>query len=578
MRRRIYFSVGILTLLLAVILTTSFFRSSRASEKKAIAQLPVEIKVVPYGPTQEQVDAASSAATRDAQVQKYLSGNVNRLISFGMVEADNKGQASLPPTRFVATFYDYTNNRVITAEGKFDGAIVDKVTESFYQPLPNEEEYELALKTLREDQRFSAALRAGTLATYHPMPPVIEDTSKTHGDRIITIGLRGDAGSEIQNEIVGVNLSRGGVVRYAGNAPPASKADGAECGTPLDANQSTVSNMAGQHQLIITQGPTELWRMLVIRPANRSSGTRASGIELRNVMYRGKSVLKRGHAPILNVKYGQNECGPYRDWQYQEGQFMTPAGSTDLAPGIRSCPSPATTALENGTDMGNFTGVAIYTQNNETVLVTELEAGWYRYIMEWRLGNDGTIRPRFGFGAVRDSCICSTHHHHVYWRFDFDVVGTGNRVYISERGKKFLMPQTTEFTMLRNYGNNRRLVIQNGSGSEGYIMNPNPTDGNADTFGVGDMWVLRYKGDVGTTPLQQELDDGFNQTTSANAFIQIGSFVNGESINNQDVVVWYGAHFIHNGEPPSFNPSREGSIDVLSGNHVVGPDLRPIQW
>jgi hypothetical protein len=574
MRRRLYFSIAILALLLTVTLANRFLNSSRAKETRAAAQQPIEIHVTPYGPTQAEIDTATAAAAHHPEVQKYLSGTVNRLLSFEMLEADTKGQASPPPTRFTATFYDYTHNRVITAEGNFRGAQIDRVTESFSQPMPSPEEFELALRTLKEDGTFGAALRAGQLRTYRPMPPVLEHEGR--GDRIITVGLVGDAGSEMQHEIVGVNLSRGGIVRFPQKAPPASRATGTECGDPVDANQTTTPrNTAGQHQLTITQGPTELWSMLVIRPSV-SSGTRGSGIELRDVKYRGKSVLKRGHVPILNVKYGQNECGPYRDWQYQEGMFQTPAGSTDLAPGIRSCPSPATTALENGTDAGNFAGVAIYQQDTETVLVTEMEAGWYRYIMEWRFATDGTIRPRFAFGAVRDSCICSTHHHHAFWRFDFDIVGTNNRVFISEKGKKFLLPQTTEFSMLRKYATNRRLVIQNGSGSEGYILNPNPTDGNADTFGVGDFWVLRYR-DTGTTAAQLELDDGFNSTTSSNAFIHIDTFVNGESINNQDVVVWYGAHFTHDGEPPAFNPSRTGEF-IISGNHVVGPELRPIQW
>ena len=35
----------------------------------------------------------------------------------------------------------------------------------------------------------------------------------------------------------------------------------------------------------------------------------------------------------------------------------------------------------------------------EVVLVSEMEAGWYRYVSEWRLHTDGTIKPRFGFSA-----------------------------------------------------------------------------------------------------------------------------------------------------------------------------------
>ena len=56
-------------------------------------------------------------------------------------------------------------------------------------------------------------------------------------------------------------------------------------------------------------------------------------------------------------------------------------------------------------------------------LVTETEAGWYRYVMEWRLHLDGTIEPVFGFGAVSNSCTCNEHHHHAYWRFEFALDG-----------------------------------------------------------------------------------------------------------------------------------------------------------
>ena len=46
----------------------------------------------------------------------------------------------------------------------------------------------------------------------------------------------------------------------------------------------------------------------------------------------------------------------------------------------------------------------------------------------WRFHDNGTIRPRFGFDAVQDTCVCNVHHHHVYWRFDFDIGGANNEV------------------------------------------------------------------------------------------------------------------------------------------------------
>ena len=49
--------------------------------------------------------------------------------------------------------------------------------------------------------------------------------------------------------------------------------------------------------------------------------------------YRGKRVLRRAHVPILNVKYDRDRCGPFRDWQYEEGKIE--AQGTDVAPGFR---------------------------------------------------------------------------------------------------------------------------------------------------------------------------------------------------------------------------------------------------
>jgi hypothetical protein len=184
------------------------------------------------------------------------------------------------------------------------------------------------------------------------------------------------------------------------------------------------SRYAGQFQVTIPQADgSPLWSFLVIRPS-ASSGTNASGVELRNVRYRGKLVLFQAHAPILNVQYDGNACGPFRDWLFEESWVQ--ADGTNVAPGIRRSQAPAQTILESGTDSGNFRGVAIYRQGRETVLVSELQAGWYRYVSRWRFHDNGTIRPRFGFSAVQDSCVCNVHHHHVYWRFDFDIGTTEN--------------------------------------------------------------------------------------------------------------------------------------------------------
>jgi hypothetical protein len=551
--------------------STMAFAGGEPAKRSKRAERPVDIKVVPVGPTQEIIDKAKQDAERSAAVQKTLAGTIYRLLELNYVEEANPANVRQMPTRYKATFYDYTNDRVFAAFGSLDNSTPVTITEEFYQPTASDEEYYAAVRILQSDSQFGARLREESLRTNRPMPPVSVLSGTT--ERLINVALiPSDAGTS--NEIIGVSLKRGVAVRYAENAPPLAVASPEACGP--SSSGSSVTGQAGQYQLQVSQGPTVLWDMLVIRPG-ASSGTAASGIEVRDVKYKGKSVLKRGHVPILNVQYVGNACGPYRDWQDEEGMFNAPAaGATDPAPGIRvlATGQVATTIVESGADAGNFNGVAIYRQGTETVMVSEMNAGWYRYIMEWRFDNNGTIRPRYGFGATNSSCVCNIHNHHAYWRLDFDIVNSNNNVYQVERGRRFQQPVTNEMTRLKNHQTKRSLLIQNASGDEAYMLSPNPSDGVADTFGLSDMWVMKYKPTV-ASPITSEIDDG-RVCCSSQAEALINNWVNNEDVKNTDVVVWYAAHFIHADGANLLNPDRSGLI--LTGTHVVGPDLIPVRW
>ena len=353
------------------------------------------------------------------------------------------------------------------------------------------------------------------------------------------------------------------VILYETGAPPFSTASDQICEPPPDANQPTARRgILGQSKVRVLQGDTELWSFLAVRPA-ASTGIVGSGIELRDVLYRGKKVLSRAHVPILNVRYENDVCGPYRDWQWQEGRIE--AIGTDIAPGFRMCSTPARTILDTGSDTGNYLGVAIYVDGEEIVLVSEMEAGWYRYISEWRLHNNGTIRPRFGFSAVANSCTCNPHNHHVYWRFDFDIRTEGNNFVqeINEKpstGTSIFRTMNYEIRRSRDSFHNRQWLISNKSTGEGYTLIPGKNDGSADSFGVGDVWLLRYH--------SNELDDGQGFTTDVNkAKANLDKFLaTKENINGQDIVVWYAAHFLHD----------ETSGEEVS--HILGPELKPRNW
>ena len=335
------------------------------------------------------------------------------------------------------------------------------------------------------------------------------------------------------------------------------------CHAPAPATAvSSGKGAPGTMQFTITQGPTQLWSFKVTRPSS-SSGSLGSGVELRNVKYKGKTLLNRAHVPILNVEYDNNPagCGPqYRDWQWQEWPFS--CSGTDLGPGFRLCHSPPKTILDPpNVDGGDFTGVAYYIDGPEVVLKSQLIAGWYRYVSEWRFHVDGTLKPRFGFGAVYQDpyCVCQVHHHHVYWRFDFDIVTPGNNV-VREYNRlppfpPFRSDIIFETKRPKNILRSRHWEISNVLTQDTYALFPGPNDGTSTAFGVGDLWALQYH--------PNEFDDGVSPPPMA----LLDNFLTGEAVKDKDVVVWYGAHFRH--DHTHMPPGQ---------SHVVGPDIRPVKW
>ncbi|HEY0658628.1 MAG TPA: hypothetical protein VGD05_09140, partial [Pyrinomonadaceae bacterium] len=291
-------------------------------------QNPSTIKVKPWGPAQEQIDAAKLRAERSEAVQNLLKGTKYRLLGFSYLENENKSSKTQIPTRFKVVFYDYTNDRTIVAEGDFANKETFSVREEFYQPVPNDEEFNEAVAILQKDARFSESLKKQSVNTFRPMPPttVLDGTI----ERLVNVGIDSRDGSGT-NEVVSVSIKRGAVIRYSDKAPKTARAESGSCGIPSAGQGSTSNGVAGQSQVTFIQNGVTLWEMLVIRPS-ASSGTWASGIEIRDVKYKGKSVLKRGHVPVLNVEYKPSVCGPYRDWQYSEGFLNAPeAGATNPA-------------------------------------------------------------------------------------------------------------------------------------------------------------------------------------------------------------------------------------------------------
>jgi hypothetical protein len=541
-------------------------RKTRSTSRRRAAARGLRVRFQRFGPDARALARAARAVQRHPLVRKHLAETRNRLLDVALVEPvpRTKPREAVEPTNYRATFYDYTNNRALVAQGRLDNLERVSVAESGAQPRPSPEEFEYAVGLIREDPDLGRGLAEGRLQPYRSMPPIIEsELPDGRLARVISVGLL-PLGRGVHHEIVGVNLLDDTVVRFEDRAPLGAQAHNPICGLP-GAWQGTTSASAGQVWVTVSMGGTVLWRFLLVRPA-ASSGTNGSGVELRFVDYRGRRILYRGHVPILNVKYDSG-CGPYRDWQNEEGSLQ--AAGTNVGSGFRLCSSPAKTILDTGSDTGNFVGVAIYVKGQEVVVVSEMEAGWYRYVSEWRLHVNGTIAARFGFSAVSSSCVCIRHHHHAYWRLDFDIETAGNNRVMEFNDPPLIggtnwHQKTYEIRRPRDPARHRRWRVENVRSGRGYEIVPGHHDGVATSspdwpFPRGDLWFLRYRG--------TEIDDG-SVATGPPYEAGLDAWQNWESINGQDVVVWYGAHFSHDvqAEPPG------------SHGHIVGPDLKPVNW
>lgn len=531
-----------------------------SSEK--IANLKIKIKEV-RSISEEEIQSIMNST----EVRGYFENNKYRILAIQFFGPDKKekqlGECRSNFSDFhQITAYDYTRNRCVFIRVKSLKTRAVEITESVFQPEPNEEEFEEAQKILFEKfERFEKCHQDKSIRIFKPMPPTF-DEPLPGGEiqRTINVGIHSTI-PDIRTEIVGVNMINREIIHYEGGAPSGSNAGSGQCGVNNAGQPTTSKGTAGQCWVTVTQGGRQIWKFLLIRPS-ASSGTKGSGVELKYVDYKTKRVLYQAHVPILNIRYDNDACGPYRDWQYSEGMFN--ANGNDVAPGIRLCNGPVTTILDTDNDIGNFKGVAIYVRGQEVVLVSEMEAGWYRYISEWRLHANGTIHPRFGFGTVQNTCVCNIHHHHVYWRFDFDIETPGNNL-VEEFNDPILVgnshwhKKTFEIRRLKDSTRKRKWKVSNSSTGSAYEIIPGPNDGVADSFGIGDLWVLRYHGGG-------EIDDGVTLTfgTTDECKEHISNFINGESVENKDVVIWYAGHFTHD-------------VNVETG-HIIGPTLKCVKW
>ena len=232
-----------LLIILAILPTAGFVLAAESNnppktKRPSRAETPVDIKIVPIGPTEETVEQIKTTVERTAAVQRELSGTNYRLISFGYVDHEDKTTVGkFDPQQFLIVFYDYTNDRTIVAQGAFAAPENVRVFEDASKPVPSLEELDAAGAIVRNDPQLSAAVKNNRLRIFQAMPAISVD-EKT-GERFVNIGLE-SLDSSTRNEVVSVSFKRGEVVHYNNLAPPTSKAAPTACGIPVGSGGSCI--------------------------------------------------------------------------------------------------------------------------------------------------------------------------------------------------------------------------------------------------------------------------------------------------------------------------------------------------
>jgi len=291
-----------------------------------------------------------------------------------------------------------------------------------------------------------------------------------------------------------------------------------------------------------------VWEMCWLGP-DTSAGPRGSGLELRAVHYNGILVAKRIHAPMLFAEYnGVSTC--YRDWKDDStaslghtsthNQLGTPPDPARLATTSCSVSQSPTTSYgtcpftqPTGGGFSCTTGANVIIENLGTHvrLVSQYRADWYMYDSRISLFANGAIEPVFGFGNNNGTFNNRTHWHHNYWRFDFDIDEAGNHIVSTNN-----VDQATEFSGLRGAPGSTTWEVRNSVSGRGYRLVPGANDYLSATnesgrgFHTVDFMATRYiANEYGDNPNYSLGDCGMNQN----------ALVNGASINNEDVVLWY---------------------------------------
>jgi len=303
------------------------------------------------------------------------------------------------------------------------------------------------------------------------------------------------------------------------------------------------------------------------------------GIVLRDIYFTppgglGRRVLAQGSISQVHVPYDDNSA---RFHDITDDGF----GDNNLN-NLTAAECPAGVLLQLGTKNAlcqqiqlrsyAFKGLGLQEQGEWLSLFSVSTSGEYNYIPVWRFLDDGTIEllmgatgklqrfttdSRYGWPVRTTGTLGTSHIHNYYWRLDFDLGESGDNDLVEEfnytasadntRRTLGVSRLTTEAGRSIDPVNLRSWRIRDGATTNAngqfisYQLEPIDV-GHRDVgptyepWTANDFYVTKYR--------ECERYVSHNPQVSGCANNLTG-FVNGENVENADVVLWYGVTFHH---------------------------------
>ena len=238
-----------------------------------------------------------------------------------------------------------------------------------------------------------------------------------------------------------------------------------------------------------------------------------AGLGIRQVKFQNELLIYKASMPVIRVKYDGDACGPYAD-----------RISWDSLVNISNCGGGKVcqeTYSSGGHDWLEFGILA--------------EIGEYRIYQVYYFTSDGWINAALWSRGLQ----CEINHaHHPYWRMDFDINGAASdQLFVrgDNIGNEGWGPgwhkYTNEQQAIKNPGQNTQWFVRDSPSNHGAWLIPGSNDGTFDSFAAIDYAARRYHGNE-------------DEPWQFGAFGDVG-YNNGESVEEQDDLVWYVAHLHH---------------------------------